>query len=589
MDSDKYLSLPHISMGPRLPQPPYNSKNGPGTLKASFDDYRIDKRDNEKFVSYTIRIHNILFDYMIQKRFSDFEGLYSKLRDLFPHIILPRLPEKFFFNNFDEKKIQERRAKLEKFLNDAILLLMKENKVEQIFEFIELRNHNMHSVIDLNNSNFLITDKCTLEYIKLIYEKNKLERNLRNLRQSVMKQKVSVSTAELMLKGSDSFVGLFVIAFSHQKYFDHYLDEKPDLTIKKVLSKSFSIEHNVPVPVMYSTPGTSNVHHVCMFVSSFILDLLDPCKNVNAKTFREVFKDSGSAIFSGAEFKNHLCAKIDTMCKRNCYEILRIYKELSNNLDEFFLFTEVEEYRKFNTWYHKHMKTLRKESLFEDAESKFPKITDILFNNQISENFIFKIMDIFMDKLNLNLLSFEEDRNLVKLSFTINASKKDQFILSIINFSWSDNVLKVINNDIKDSDIMYIENSQLLCIRTFFFTKEGHDNTIFYTIIKFYQVIRGDRVIIVLAPQDASYYNKDQLKFLYDPEYSGNDDFMTEDVDIGFFIDIEPFEDDETRLRVCLLMNYTFFNKKNDNLRKSFEYFKKRIKVIKNNAAALFS
>lgn len=589
MDSDKYLSLPHINLSGRLPQPPFNSKNSPSLLKASFEDYKIEKRTGEKFVLYNIRIHNILFDYVIQKRFSDFEALFAVLRGLFPHLILPRLPEKFFFNNFDDKKIIDRKTKLEKFLNDVVLLLMKENKLEQLFEFIELRNHNIHSVLDLNNSNFLITDKCTLEYIKLIYEKNKLERNLRNLRKSVTKQKITMQTAELMLKGSESFVGLFIVAFSHQKYFDHYLDEKPDMTVKKILSKSFSLEHNTSMALLSPLYTPNNVHHVCMFVSSFILDLLDPCKNVNAKIFREVFKDSGSTIFSGGEFKNHLCAKTDTMCKRNCYEILKIYKELSNNLDEFFLFTEVEEYRKFNTWYHKQMKALRKESLFEDAEAKFPKINDILFNNQISENFIFKIMDIFMDKQNLNLLSFEEDRNLAKLSFTINAAKKDQFVKSILDFSWSDNILKVIDNNVQESDLIYIENSQLLCMRTFFFTKEENDDHIYYTVVKFYQVARGERSVIVLAPQDPLYYDKEQLKMLYDPADTEDHVFISEDVDIGFFIDIEPFDDNDALSRVCLLMNYTFFNKRNETLRKSFEYFKKRIGAIKNNAAVLFS
>lgn len=589
MDNDRYLSLPHINLSGRIPHPSYNTKQGPGTLKASFEDHRVEKNNKEKFVLYSIRMHNILFDYVIYKRFSEFEVLYAKLRELFPNLILPRLPEKFFFNNFDEGKIIERKAKLEKFLNDLILLLMKDNNLGQLFEFIELRTHKMHSVLDLNNSNFLITDKCALEYIKLIYEKNKLEKNIRRLRSSIMKQKVNMSTVELMLKGSESFVGLFVIAFSHQKYFEHYLDEKPDLTAKKAQSKSFSMEHNTSMPIMGSYTSVPTVHHTCMIVSSFILDLLDPCKNTNAKIFRDVFKDSGSTIFSSAEFKGHLCAKTDTMCKRNCYEILKIYKDLSNNLDEFFLFTEVDEYRKFNTWYHKQMKTLRKESLFDDAEAKFPNIKDILFNNQISENFIFKIMDIFMDKQNLNLLSFEEDRNLAKLSFDIKTSKREEFIKSIADFSWSSNVVKLIDHSMQDSDIIYIENSQMLCMRTLFFKKEDHDGFIFYTTVKFYNITKGDRMIVLLAPQDSMCNSQENAKILYDPNYDGDDIFVTEDIDIGFFIDMEPFEDNETRLRVSLLMNHSFFNKKRESSRATFDYFKSRIRTIRDSATALFS
>ena len=589
MDDDKYTSLQHINLSGRGNQLNLSAKRASGTIKVSFEEHRVERGESRAFVAYSIRVHNILFDYTIVKRFSDFEALYARLRALFPRLLLPQLPEKLIFSNFDERKISERKGKLERFLNEVIALLVREGALEQLFEFLELSSHNMHSLLDLNNSNFLITDKCTLEYIKLIYEKDKLERNLRNLREVLARQKVSAQTAELMLKGSDSFVGLFVVAFSHHKYFDAYLYEKPDLSARKPQSKSFSLEHHQSVAHAQQPRSAGNVHHACMVVSAFILDLLDPSKSSNAKVFRDVFKDAGAAIFSGAEFRHHLCAKGSTMCKRNCYEILKIYKELSNNLDEFFLFSEVDEYRKFATWYAKQARALRKEPLFEDAEAAFPRVDDILFNNEICEDFIFTLMDVFMDKRNLNLLSLQEDKNIATLSFTIRGTRRDAFVKSLLDFAWLENVLKVVDNSMVESDLMYVDNAQLLCMRTYFLAKGRGDARVHYAMSKFYAVSRGERCIIVVAPQDPSAYSREQLSVLYDAEGAPQSEYVPQANDFGFFVDIEPYESDAELARVSLLVNYMFLDKKNDSAKKRFEHFKKSIVAIKNNADAMFS
>ena len=54
--------------------------------------------------------------HIVERRFSEFEFLLSKLQEEYTNFVLPSLPEKKYIGSMDETFIKERREKLEGFL-----------------------------------------------------------------------------------------------------------------------------------------------------------------------------------------------------------------------------------------------------------------------------------------------------------------------------------------------------------------------------------------------------------------------------------------------------------------------------------------
>lgn len=578
MEDTRYFSQ-HIMNLSYLNQMPSHGQKHPGTIDTYVNGYRIVKTKNEKYVLYDIKIQNMIFDYNIERRYNDFRQFYDTLRQRYPEMILPFFPTKYYFSNFDSSKLEKRRRALEKFLKELVTVCSKEKKIDELFTFIDLRSHNMHSVLDINQSQFSSTDPGTLDYIKLIYERDKVGRNLERLRTVLLKQEVKRETADLVLKGTDRFVGLFIVAFSHESYFNGHLGKMPSQERRKSLSKDFIFEEE-------SQQNNDQVHHACALVGAFILDLFDPSKSKNSALFRRVFKKSGGALLGGAGFKRHLCSRSNTKCKHFCYELLVLYKELSEGVNDFYMFTNQEESRKFKLWCELKERKKKRESKFEDLDRPFPKVTEVLLNNQIQEDYAFGLIDHFADSINLDLLAVDEEKNIATLSFLIDKTQTEKFLKAMINFSYSPRIVETVDHFQGESDLFYVDNKQFLSAKTIFFKKDMESKQIYYDTIKFYLLTRGERNLLIFdiqKPESVEGKLKPTIQSLKE-KWGEETEFLVEENDFGFFVNFDLYEENTDKTKISLLMNYSFLDKRNDMLKENYEYFRKRLFLIREYA-----
>jgi len=74
-----------------------------------------------KFTEYKIIIETNIEEYMVEKtqwkRYSDFEELHQIITQSYRHIVLPPMPSKHYFTQFDETVIRDRERAFDKMLN----------------------------------------------------------------------------------------------------------------------------------------------------------------------------------------------------------------------------------------------------------------------------------------------------------------------------------------------------------------------------------------------------------------------------------------------------------------------------------------
>ncbi len=110
---------------------------------------------------------------------------------------------------------------------------------------------------------------------------------------------------------------------------------------------------------------------------------------------------------------------------------------------------------------------------------------EILFKNDFSFNFIFNTINEHKEKELLGTFINDQDKNLVKLTFLIDKSKKEAYQEALMNFEWSDKTLKIIDLQRKNSNFHLDTKVKRKVVN--FYQKIGM-NQIFFTIFKIYKI-----------------------------------------------------------------------------------------------------
>lgn len=326
-------------------------KHNAVVIKSKFCSWEVKTEASKKFVQFKIKIVNLLFNFTIQKRYSDFTKFHQDLVLEFPKIAWPELPKKFFFQNFDPDKLNLRMLQLELYLNKVLDIYSKNDDIFSVPQFINLHNNNVHSLLDLNQSTVSILDPVTIAYIRLIYEpKQKTTKNIESLNQILLKQPVSPYNAKLILIGDSSLVNIFVIAFCAEAYFQQYLKEEPKRN--QVKSKSFNQNFLQDNAVQEVELEEESCHHICTVVSSFILALFDYGLNKNAQLFRGLLRNVNLKFFDSQYFLLHLNSRQNSQCKLNCFEILHLLQMYNPVTQEEFFQNRAFAHHGFQEWLH---------------------------------------------------------------------------------------------------------------------------------------------------------------------------------------------------------------------------------------------
>ena len=303
-------------------------------FKATFESYEIDEANRQRYVLYTIRLQNILFDFRSKKRYSDFEKLDALLRARYPKELFPQLPEKFYINNFDRAKILTRMAKLERYLGDLLFDFDNREPMAEVSEFIGLKKQDMVSLMDMNQSNYQFSGKTELAFVRLVYQADDLQTNLDELKQLVFATPQNVKTARLIMKGDKSIKSIFAFAFESQENCSCQTEELRTAQ-RKIRFSSFN-ENNPSARgdslmgrrVGQLAPETGdraralrprdepcpecqhkgpNIHYTCSAVLCFLLELLDFCRNPNAEVYRSAFREVEIGLLDHENFRRHPC------------------------------------------------------------------------------------------------------------------------------------------------------------------------------------------------------------------------------------------------------------------------------------------
>lgn len=91
----------------------------------------------------------------------------------------------------------------------------------------------------------------------------------------------------------------------------------------------------------------------------------------NAGVFRQALKELDLNAIRGSNITEHLCQAGVTNCKQNCYNLLKIYKDItkaSKQFNEYLLFSSNEEYKAFANWYSRQCNASKVDSLYSDYQ-----------------------------------------------------------------------------------------------------------------------------------------------------------------------------------------------------------------------------
>lgn len=552
----------------------------PTLIRAEIDDWEIKFKDNKKYISYRISLNHVLFHYCIEKRYSEFQNLYLELRKNHPKILWAVLPKKYYISNFDKEKINFRMKKLNIFLNKILNVYSKNNEIIIIQNFINLHSKNIHSLIDLNMSKIIIKDDITEKYLKLVYQSSeKISKTLLSLRKLIMRKRIKIHTAKLIMLGKDAVISIFVVAFFADNYYDKYLTKIPTIE-KRQKSKSMGFDEfdlNIiddDERIDYKVLS----HQTCGLMSQFILDLFDYSKNINADIFRDIFSRMDEKVFKTKYFGKHLCATQNTRCRKNCFEILGIYKNISEHFNKLIIFKNQEDKRQFNAWYN-YFKVFSQKDPNYIKNEKFLTMKEILFRNDFTFNYIFQTIDHFKEKNLLNVIINDNDNNLVKISILIQKQKKEKYIKSLLNFEWSDFYLKIY--DVKRKGSNYHLDTQIQKKIAYFYKKKDSFD-IYYSVIKIYRIDKGSRSVLLFEFLDSYQYRETvmDLVALEKSHIFGRKRIVPDKLDCGTFISIEEYPADYSKTKICILMNHNFHGVDDNSV--NLGYLKERIKVFRN-------
>ncbi len=596
-------------------------RNNEGIIvKAYIESYDIEELNRQKFVQYTIRLQNKLLEYRIKKRFSDFEKFDASLRLKYPQEIFPQLPEKFYINNFDRSKILLRMSKMERYLNELLIQFESKEPMADISEFIGLKKQDMLSILDVNQSSYQFNTKADLAFVRLIYQTEDLQTNLDELKHLIFSSPPSIKTARIIMKGDKSIKSIIAFAFDSPEYASPADDDQKAPQRKKRFS-SFN-ENKAQIitpdnlnnrkgglgkPTLTMIEGSKNqskvsedniseenllgsdskkydcyIHFTCSVVLSFILEILDYGKNPHAEIYRSAFREVEIGISDHENFKRHLSAREFTICKINCFQLLKVYKDVcrsSRQINEWLLFSKNEEYRNFMQWYNRQGHSSRKEPIYSDQDQPFPKITQLLLRESLHRDSLFKTMDFFMEKHSLNTLMVDDPKHLSKLNFLISKGNRNELIESLLFFKWSPNIIQVNRNYSIESNKLDLDSDHQLDLYIF-----SHDNLeskkVNLDCLKVYQVNKGDRTVLLFAPQDIDSAKKTDIERRF---WSSKDSVFisVEERDLGFFVDIVEYPEDKNKLLISILLHYSFMDKKNERLILNYKQFVGKMRLVK--------
>lgn len=602
-----FMSMP-LNNNNNFPAPGVNKNNAESMqLTATFEDYEIvDDGVRPKFVLYQIRLHNLLVDYKIKRRFSDFEKLDTVLRQTSTHLTIPKLPSKFMFKNFEATKLKIRIERLETYLNEILIDFDFNDPDPYLRDFIELKTNELLKIGDVNQSNYLFRTKADFFYVQLIYQSEQFSDELEELKSCLISSQPSIQTVKLIFNGKNSIQSIFHFAFGTreidsksgynyatksmqsssqigiQKKIDPIAQKKMSFNdkIKREFSQMFTkVECQIPEKI------NNEFHLKCSTVTSFILELLDYARNPYAQMFRNVFCEMNIENFEQTNITKHLSCAEFTKCKMNLYDLLKIYKDISKSSrqnNECLLFPENEEYKNFCNWYNSQSNSMQKENCLLDNCRSFPKIKDIISRENIQKEPLFKAMDYYMDKQNINCITHDESNKMTKCCFLINESNKNKMIELFMTFEWNPNVLKIYRRDPENVRVPSFNTSLLNLFYVLSIRPTQDPRRIYIALMKVHYIESSSRWIYVMSPTDISkeQFNEIKTEYLKTPDLDPGTKltFELQELDLGIFLDIEKSKKVEGKLIVSIILHYSFLDKRNESLYSYFQYLTGRTK-----------
>lgn len=525
-------------------------------------------------IYYNIHVKSKLFTLEFSKRYSDFVTLETKLKLAYPEIVWPPLPEKIYFGNTDRSKIEARRDKLEKYMVGLIAIYSESFQYEEITTFIGLASEETQKLNDLADSNIQVGDKVTLLYLQLIYNKRRLSENSEVFLHAATRYVISKQAASLILFGEGNILSIFQVAFDPPT--------SPSRPCNNLPSRDSSrIEASPRVSQLHLRPIDSKQvenHYKCSQFSRVILRLFSLTNNINGETFRNMILNKKIDLWRSA-FSTHLCSKLSTECKFNCYQLLQVLIEFGNLKSYEMLFSSAEEAQTFSAWYKTRKINLQNEPRASVYEESFPKIHQILFNSEISSDFLRKTLDRFTDKRTIDTFIVDSSASIYKLFFLIRPYHRRSLLESIADFSWSANALLVENRTPTQPNVA----QKKVIINSF----EGDSSLFYISFFNVHQVKCGQRIVMFFSDDDVSDWEKEKYQEALRAKLnlSEKPSLQVFNHQLGFFVDIVPSPTNKGFDHVSIVLTSDFLaqrtDKRYDVIKATFTQLGQNIKRIK--------
>lgn len=532
------------------------------------------------YTEYTLRVRTKLFNYTVKKRYSEFYDLYYLLQKKYPKKFWPRLPERLIFGNSDPQKLEDRRQKLEVFLIAVVEIYLKDLQIREISRFIELQNENVRKLIDINESNLQLNDKCIRAYLSVLYNKDQLRCNLALFLALITRTVVEKQVVQTILCGEGAIHSVFSEAFIHDEGWNDpkmYLSkaEKPSFFSMTSQDAELCGEEG---KIFQVTPLVA--HYKCAMITSAILTLFEPVKCVNAAFFRNLLYSTRMECWLAA-FQEHLQSPYSTACKMNCYQLLKLFLDLSNFCDINTVFTVETQREQFLCWM-KAVSCVPTKAVVPLLSPGKPFALDaIIVNGVVYAEKLEQWLTRFHRTESRDLIMHNEELNYSRLSFVVEEQLRNDFIKTLTELSCAKKgfLVSSLRRSKKDSATSSIVDEKIC-----FYKSLTNAKVTLVAFFAIYKVEKPDKTILIFVETEPE--SKDCAEQFHRSMCEAPAERLAHlhlvESNSGFFIVIEKNTENPDKFLVSLLLVYGFTGGDSPKYLETFHDMRKRIKFIKN-------
>lgn len=150
-------------------------------------------------------------------------------------------------------------------------------------------------------------------------------------------------------------------------------------------------------------------------------------------------------LYQDTKLVHHLQDPKTSKCRLNAMRFLKIFLEQHRDMqiDSFWRFFNHHNYSSFKSWFGEQ-KTVKHVQI----RSKALHFHELVHENsfRLDNKKVLRFLELNVDRVNENIMIVDRDKKVITMNLLIDEKHKDKYIETVVNFSWSSNIMELIHH-----------------------------------------------------------------------------------------------------------------------------------------------